>query len=76
VLGKQGLAGALRAAARKHKWRRIAVGAEQVGDIGISELRGVQASMICRASGWFIGRTEFGMTMLPSRDIRIMWSVV
>lgn len=67
VLGKGGLASALRAAARKHKWRRIKVGQEQVGDIGILMLGEVPVTVICRASGWFVARNETGWSAMPSK---------
>jgi hypothetical protein len=76
VLGAQGLAGALRAAARKHKWRRIKVGAEQVGDIGILMIGPVPVTVICRAPGWFVARIEMGWSAMPSKLIRIIWAVV
>lgn len=76
VLGQQGLAGALRAAARKHKWRRIKVGQEQVGDIGILMLMDTPVTVICRAPGWFVARNEMGWSAMPSKLIRIMWAVV
>lgn len=76
VLGAAGLAGALRVAARKHKWRRIKVGAEQVGDIGILMLGQVPVTVICRAPGWFVARNEMGWSAMPSNLVRIIWAVV
>lgn len=76
VLGGQGLAGALRAAARKHGWHRIKVGAEQVGDIGILMLGDVPVTVICRASGWFVARSEEGWSALPAKHVRVIWQVI
>ena len=76
VLGQRGLAGALRAAARKHGWRRIKVGAEQVGDIGILMLGDVPITVICRAPGWFVGRNEQGWSAMSAEHVRIMWAIV
>lgn len=76
VLGRQGLAGALRAAARKHEWRRIKVGAEQVGDIGILMLGDVPITVICRARGWFVARNEQGWSALPAKHVRVIWEVI
>lgn len=76
VLGPAGLAAALRATARKHKWRRIKEGQEQVGDIGLVLLGEVPATVICRATGWFVGRNDAGFRALPSRAVRIIWAVV
>lgn len=76
VLGRQGLAGALRAAARKHGWRRIEVGQEHVGDIGLAILNGAPSTVICRSQGWFIGRNEMGWTALQAKDVRVVWAIV
>lgn len=76
VLGKAGLAGAFKAEARRRKWHRVTVGSEQVGDLGIAHIGGIQSTVICRAPGWFIGRNENGWTALPSKYVRIIWSVI
>jgi uncharacterized protein DUF6950 len=76
VLGRNGLAGALRAAARKHRWQRIKAGAEQTGDIGILMLAEVPVTVICRAPGWFVGRNEQGWSAMPAKHIRIIWRVI
>jgi hypothetical protein len=77
VLGPVGLAGALRTAARCHGWRRIRVGQEAVGDIGIVIIKGIPTTVICRAPGWFVGRNEAGWTALSSvAGLRIIWAVV
>jgi hypothetical protein len=75
VLGKGGLGAALRAAARKHKWRRIEIGQEQTGDIGILMILDTPVTVICRAPGWFVGRNETGWSAMPSKHIRVMWAV-
>ncbi len=76
VLGRQGLAGALRAVARKQGWVRIKVGAEQTGDIGILMLGEVPVTMICRAPGWFVARNERGWSAVPAKHVRVIWQVV
>lgn len=76
VLGQGGLAGALRAAARKHRWRRIELGAERVGDIGILMLGSVPVTVICRAPGWFVVRSECGWSAIPAKHVRVIWAVV
>lgn len=76
VLGAGGLPSALRRAARRHRWRRIEEGHEQPGDIGVLVVDGAAATMICRARGWFVGRSEHGWTALPSKHLRIIWSVL
>ncbi len=76
VLGRRGLAGALRAAARRHGWLRIKLGAEQVGDIGLLMLGEVPVTVICRAPGWFVARNEKGWSAMPAKHVRVMWSLV
>jgi hypothetical protein len=76
VLGKQGLAGALRAAARKHNWRRIEAGQERVGDIGILMVGQVPVTVICRAPGWFVARNEMGWSAMQSNLVRIIWAIL
>jgi hypothetical protein len=75
VLGHGGLPGALRAAARKHGWRRIEPGAEQVGDIGILMQGDLPVTVICRAPGWFVARSEQGWSAIPAKTIRVIWAV-
>jgi hypothetical protein len=76
VLGKAGLGAALRAAARKHKWRRIKIGEEQVGDIGILMLLDVPVTVICRAPGWFVARNPSGWSAMPVKLVRVIWAVI
>ncbi|MGY4288899.1 hypothetical protein ACVWXO_008119 [Bradyrhizobium sp. LM2.7] len=76
VLGRGGLANALRLAGRRHRWRRIRTGEERVGDIGIVVIDGVASTVMCRAQGWFVGRNAAGWTALPSRDVRLIWAVL
>lgn len=76
VLGKAGLGAALKAAARKHHWRRIEIGQEQVGDIGILMLMETPVTVICRAPGWFVARNEAGWSAMPSKLVRIIWAVI
>ena len=76
VLGQNGLGAALKAAARKHKWRRIKIGQEQVCDIGLLMLLETPVTVICRAPGWFVARNENGWSAMPSNLVRIVWSAV
>jgi hypothetical protein len=75
VLGKGGLAGALRAAARRHGWRRGRKGEERVGDVGIAALAGHHVTVICRAPGWFVGRSESGFAAIASECVAHFWVV-
>lgn len=76
VLGKGGLPEALRLAARAHGWERIEAERAEVGDIGLAEIGDTVSTMICRASGWFVGRSEAGWVAMPARGIRLAWKVV
>lgn len=75
VLGDGGLPHAIRNAARQHNWRRVAPGKECVGDIGLMRTTEVVSTVICRAPGWFIGRSEGGWVAIPSRLVKPIWSV-
>ncbi|WP_407654382.1 DUF6950 family protein [Bradyrhizobium prioriisuperbiae] len=75
-MGKGGLAAIGRSCARKHKWRRINEGAEQVGDVGLTDIGGVLVTVICRAAGWYVGRNESGWTAIKASSVRIAWSVI
>jgi hypothetical protein len=84
VLGRDGLLGALRKVARRHKWKRINPEMARSGDFGLAwtvveTAKGKQpilATVICRAPGWFVGRNEKGFTGVPARDVAAAWSVL
>lgn len=78
MLGRGGLAHALRAAGSRHGWKNIDVSSAQVGDVGISETDDAVSTVICRAPGWFVGRCETGWTAFPAKLglIRLVWAVV
>lgn len=81
LFGKTGLLGALRSAARRHKWRQIKPDDALVGDIGLAIVRGpedrmIQTCMICRIQGWFVARNENGFTALQSRHVARAWAVI
>lgn len=80
VLGRAGLLGATRAAARRHKWTRISPQTARPGDLGLTWTavsgHAVLATVVCRATGWFVGRNEAGWTALPADDVVISWSVL
>jgi hypothetical protein len=73
VLGRPGLIGAIRRASRRHGWKRIDPKSAQAGDIGF--FPGSNSSVICRAPGWFVGRNERGVTVLPATCVRFAWKV-
>lgn len=76
VLGRAGLPNALRQAARRHGWRRVAPDDARCGDVGLMVMGETVSTMICRAEGWFVGRSEAGFTALPARYVKIAWAVV
>ena len=66
VLGSRGLKGAIERAARRHGWKRIRPDMARIGDIGIARMTQPDGSeafttVICRAHGWFVGRSEHGI---------------
>lgn len=75
VLGGPGLPGALRAAARQYQWSRVRPADALVGDVGLIATSGASCCVICRAHGWFVGRTDEGFAALPANVVRIAWSV-
>lgn len=83
-LGVRGILPVIRECARRHRWKRIDASEAQPGDVGVVkvaivegiEIKWVFASVICRSAGWFVGRNEFGATMLPASRVRRSWAVV
>lgn len=84
VLGKGGVAGAIRRAARKFKWKVIEPRQARPGDVGVATLTLVENgkplqvnSMVkCFARGWFVGRASVGWTALPAKHVRLAWCVL
>lgn len=80
VLGAGGMLKAMRAAARRHKWKRVDPEAAQPGDVGLvwTEVSGrpVLATVICRKQGWFVGRNERGFSLARAADVAAAWSVL
>jgi len=76
LLGKGGLASALRAAARWHRWRRIPPSDAQTGDLGLIHQEAGYAMVVCRATGWFVGRNERGFTAVPAESVKIAFDVL
>lgn len=72
-----GLPGVLREVAREHRWPPVVPRKAEVGDVGLVSPRGRGPSccVICRGSGWFVGRTEEGFAAVPSEVVRLAWSV-
>lgn len=78
-----GLGFALRAVAQRHGWRRIPPRDAQPGDVGLIIQSGHPCVVICKAPGWFVGRSETGASLLPVKNIacpgmsvRLAWSVL
>ena len=84
LLGEAGLIGAMRKAARRHKWKRINPENARAGDMGLIwttiEVRGKQvatlATVICRDKEWFVGRNELGFTGVRAKNVAAAWSVL
>lgn len=75
-MGKGGLASVGRRCSRRHKWRRINEGGEQVGDVGLADVGGALSTVICRAPGWYVGRNESGFTAVKASSVRVAWAVI
>lgn len=75
VLGKGGLAAALRSAARRYGWRKIEPAKAKPGDIGLVQIGTTYGLTVCRARGWFVGRSDQGFVALPAEAQRMAWSV-
>lgn len=75
VLGKGGLAGAIRRAARRLGWVRIPAGYAEPGDLGLLMGPAGPTMVICRARGWFVGRDERGFGAVAARHVRLAWSL-
>src|SRR6201999_4029101 len=58
LMGKGALPAAIRRAARRHGWKPVKAGSEEVGDIGVMVVGKAAATLICRARGWFVGRSD------------------
>lgn len=80
VTGAAGLLGQLKRIARRHQWKRIDPSLAQPGDTGLAWTfvsgKAVLATVICRASGWFVGRNEGGFTALRADKVTVAWSVL
>lgn len=85
VLGKGGLDSALKRIARRHRLRRVDPAMALPGDLGLAwttlDVPGrvpvpVLAMVICRASGWFVGRNEAGFTGLRASHVLKAWSLL
>lgn len=83
LFGKTGLLGALRRVGRRHRWRQVKPCDANVGDVGLAILptgtgqqKTAPSCMICRAPGWFVGRSENGFTALRAEFVARAWSII
>lgn len=81
LLGRMGLGFALRRAAKRHGWLRIDPGNAVVGDVGlsifpVSETETAITTLICRAPGWFVARSDNGFTAVKSDLVRTAWRII
>lgn len=75
-VGPLGLGFALKRAAKKYGWRIIANQDAEVGDVGVVRIGSVNSTVICRAPGWFLARSENGYTAIRGEHVRLIWSVL
>lgn len=83
VLGALGLGFALQRAAKAHGWRRVDPRQARPGDVGLLLQDGNPVTVMCKAPGWFVGRSEYGAAILPAvnaavpaRSVRLCWAPV
>jgi hypothetical protein len=81
AIGDLGLAYAFRSVAKRWGWKRIAPADALPGDPGLLKLRTVDGAAvlttaICRASGWFVMRSDTGYVAMKAERIRLAWSVL
>jgi hypothetical protein len=76
VLGRSGLAGAMRASARLYAWKKIKPLDAQPGDLGLVTIGGVHSMATCRKVGWFVARNEMGFTGIEAKHVKFAWAVI
>lgn len=76
IMGKGGLPRALFKAAKRHGWTHIPVEKAAPGDVGLCQVaNGDVAVVINRAPGWWVGRVNFGYSMVRDDMIVSAWKV-
>lgn len=81
LIGSLGLGFAMRRAAKRFGWLRIAPQDALSGDIGLGLFPTISGdaaltTLICRAPGWFVARGECGFFAIKSEWVRLAWSVL
>jgi hypothetical protein len=76
VLGKAGLAGAMRSAARRHGWKRIDPKEARPGDLGLVLINDAYSMTVCRSRGWFVVRADGGYVAVAAAQQKIAFRVV
>lgn len=76
VLGKAGLAGALRRAARRHGWTKIDPTEAKPGDLGLTTVNGLYSMTVCRRRGWFVVRAEGGYLAVSPKAQKLAFRVL
>lgn len=76
VLGKAGLAGAMRSAARRHGWSRIDPKDARPGDLGLVQIGGFYTMTVCRGRGWFVARMDRGYAGITAKAQKLAYRVI
>jgi hypothetical protein len=76
VLGALGLPMALQRLTRKHRCNRVDPKRARIGDVGVIEVGKAFACVRLLHKGEWIGRNEFGWSMVPTDRVRAAWSAV
>jgi hypothetical protein len=85
LIAAGGLGALIARAADRHGWLQCDPDAAQVGDVGIAILPtpygvSMPSVLICRATGWFVGRSESGTVMLrhdaDHPRVNVCWNIL
>lgn len=79
LLGPLGLGGVVRRMAKRHNWRRVNPRDALPGAVGLV-YSGMTAIVLCRKKGWFVGRGQSGISLIPAinpvlprSSVRVAW---
>lgn len=79
LLGPLGLGGVVRRIAKAHNWRRVDPKDASPGAVGLV-YNTMTAIVLCRKKGWFVGRGQSGISLIPAvnpvtpkNSVRVAW---
>jgi hypothetical protein len=75
IMGRAGVPGCMRQAARSMKWKSIKPAAACIGDVGIVATETGPAVVRKLHRNEWIGRNNGGWTVVPTKDVRLAWAV-